>query len=192
MFLNIKMAIYAVIIVMLCSFGAIFIGVYIVVEKVFFPLYLSMKIHILKNDGDVYNSVEKTKHQNYIYSMKVEEREVSALENSYFANLDTLRKVYLKFIFSKIVTIFIFIILGIHIIVGFINIESISYLDYAACIIGLIFLFVKLYMNFSLLNKVWYKKFIVKIVNIKGIDYHAAYIENRKNEQISLLKKIMK
>lgn len=192
MYWNIKMVIYTVIITILCFFGAIFVGVYVVVEKVFFPLHLSMKMHTLKTDGDVYNSVEKTKHQNYIYAMKVEEREVNALENSYFVNLDTLRKVYLKFIFSKIITIFIFIALGIYTIIGFLDVMNISYLDYTACILGLIFLFIKLYMNFSLLNKVWYKKFIVKTADVNGIDYHAAYIENRKKERVSLLKKVMK
>lgn len=189
---NLKMFIYAVIITILCFFGAIFIGMYIVVEKVFFPLYISMKIHTLKNDGDVYNSVEKMKRESYFYSIKVEEKEVNTLENSYFVNLDTLRKVYLKFIVSKIVTIFIFIVLGIYTIIGFIDVMNMSYLDYIACIIGLVFLFIKLYANFNLLNKVRNKKFIVKTVDIKGVDYHAAYIENRKREQISMLKTIMK
>ena len=67
-----------------------------------------------------------------------------------------------------------------------------SQLDYAACTLGIVFLLISLFMNLNLLNKVWYKKFIIDTVDINGIDYHAAYILGRKEKLISLLKKIVK
>ena len=45
-------------------------GVYIFIEKIFFPLHLSMKIHNLKRDGDVLNLLEKKK--DFIESWRIE------------------------------------------------------------------------------------------------------------------------
>ena len=56
----------------------------------------------------------------------------------------------------------------------------------------MLFLIMKLYMNFILLSKVKSEKYIIKTADVNGIDYHAAYIENRKKERVSLLKKVMK
>ena len=182
-----------VIVSFLSYFGAIFIVCYILVEKIFFPLYVSMKIHTLKNDGDILSTLEKKNEHIavYLYGMRIaDERDV--LENAYFVNLDTLRKTYLKFLFSKVIMIFIFVIFGIYTIIGFSNVMNTSQLDYTACILGLVFLLVSLFINLNLLNKVWCKKFIIDTVDINGIDYHAAYILGRKEKLISLLKKIVK
>ncbi len=191
MFWSPKMLIYTIIISVLSFFGAMFVGVYVIIEKVVFPVYISMKMHKLKNDGDVLSAVEKKQQAVLFFGMRITE-EIDVLENAYFVDLGTLRKTYLKFTLYKIIIILLFIIFGIHTIIGFFDVMNVSQFEYIACGLGMIFLITKLFVNFNLLNKIWYKKFVIKTVDIKGIDYYGGYISRKNKEPLSLLKKIMK
>lgn len=168
-------------------------GVYIFIEKIFFPLHLSMKIHNLKRDGDVLNLLEKKNSdiKLYLYGVIIVE-EIDVLENIYFIDLKLLKKIYLRFIYLKIIIIVSFFTLGICTVIRLHDISNISVTAYIIWILSMLFLIMKLYMNFILLSKVKSEKYIIKTADVNGIDYHAAYIENRKKERVSLLKKVMK
>ena len=190
---SLKIFLYVCLITILSVFGSLFMGVYIFIEKIFFLLYLSMKIHNLKRDGDVLNLLEKKNSdiKLYLYGVIIVE-EIDVLENIYFIDLKLLKKIYLRFIYLKIIIIVSFFTLGICTVIRLHDISNISVTAYIIWILSMLFLIMKLYMNFILLSKVKSEKYIIKTADVNGIDYHAAYIENRKKERVSLLKKVMK